>query len=330
MATFTIERTGFLDCHTLIHEIFTDMEANGFIRKYPVAPLQPTDYKATFEAEPSIDPLAATQPWRIQLEALTDSKIVACVAGPLQLPDDGSRALENDGNEICGHIGLSDGTGGVNGVSAQLFFDRSSYQLAERAASPVNYRLTTTNNGIALAVWEPGNDKRGNNQSWFIVQRTVNNTNGAVRVTGKCPVACLYHIKNLGGEGQGVTGQPACDRFQRFTVREVDILHPTKSLSAVLDGPDSARVVNQATLVAITEDNNYVVSFPNSFNTQRYAYPVDEVDLIGYTSADVISASSQVSITVYGESGPRTYQALCASNIDNTGIRPLILIGKSA
>jgi hypothetical protein len=63
---------------------------------------------------------------------------------------------------------------------------------------------------------------------------------------------------------------------------------------------------------------------PNRLNTQRYAY-TDELDLIGYTSADVISQDSDVPVTVYGESSPRKYKAMKTSGPNNTGFRILVL-----
>jgi hypothetical protein len=151
----------------------------------------------------------------------------------------------------------------------------------------------------------------------------VNNTSGTPRITGKAPVVCVYGIRSFGGIGTPTT--PIVNKINRFTVRETDIVRPTVSIPANVDNPDAARVINSENSVAITEDNNYVISFPNGLNTNRFAYPVDELDLIAYTSADVISQNADVNITVYNEATPRVYKAMCASDIDNTGIRMLVL-----
>ena len=48
--------------------------------------------------------------------------------------------------------------------------------------------------------------------------------------------------------------------------------------------------------------------------------------MIAYTSADVISAGTEIEIQVYGEETPRKYKALYSNGPNNTGMRPLILI----
>lgn len=330
---FSVERTGFIDCKLLVNQIMVDLEANGFIRKFPTAPLSTTDTLGVFEASPSVDPLAplsplvtagaTAQPWRIRLEALDESKVTIVAATPLQLPADGSLTSNDDGFEYSGHLGVKKAVS-LSPLTTTLFINRSNLAVDQRASSPMSYRLSIAPHGISLFVWEPGNDSLGNNQSWFVIQRTVNNTTGVVKVTGKSPIHCLYGIKHT-SIGTGNTLSPTVNLVNRFVVREADISRPTQSVVGSADSSDSARIININTMVSITEDNNYVISFPNGLNTQRFAYPTDELDLMGYTSSDVISQNSDVSITVYGETVPRIYKAMSSSGADNTGMRVLVL-----
>lgn len=344
MATFSIERNGFVDCQVLVKQLFQDLEANGFIRKFPTPPaiLQPTDYKAVYEAGANVDVLApgaplaipaipagseviagkTAQPWRLYIQALDSSRIVIAAATPLQINDAATLTFLDDGKEISGHMGVANNAD-LNAVTNTLFYNRSSMAVEQAASSPMSYRLTITNHGVSLFIWEAGNDHLGNSQSWFVVQRLVNNTNGTPRITGKAPVVCVYGIRSFGGIGTPAT--PVVNKINRFTVRESDIVRPTVSIPANIDQADSSRIINSENMVSITEDNNYVISFPNGINTNRFAYPVDELDMIAYTSADVLSQNADVNITVYNEATPRGYKAMSASDIDNTGIRMLVL-----
>jgi hypothetical protein len=83
--------------------------------------------------------------------------------------------------------------------------------------------------------------------------------------------------------------------------------------------------MNARQQVAISENNKYVITFPNGLNTSRYAY-THELDMIAYTSADVVSEGTNVPITVYGEGTPRIYKAMPSNGPNNTGMRMLVLV----
>lgn len=144
--------------------------------------------------------------------------------------------------------------------------------------------------------------------------------------------------------------KPYC--LRRFIVREKDIVAPYPIQQYIKDGiapasntspaydyselgqqfgvpadehsVDYAAVMNSKQQVAISEDNKYVITFPNGLNTSRYTY-THELDLIAYTSADVVSAGTDIEITVYGEATPRVYTALTSNGPNNTGMRILFL-----
>jgi hypothetical protein len=210
--------------------------------------------------------------------------------------------------------------------------------LSDNGAKTYSYRLTVSNQGIALVVWEEGEDMYGSHFSWFVVQRPVLQT-GEVLTVGKCPVFCIYSVG--GGEPQDPTlvnsladvndpltrthanydDNPA---IYMFTVRESDVYRPSVPALASVDSPDHHAVINAKQQVAITENNKYVISFPHNLNTQRYMYR-EEIDLITYTSADVISQYSNVAVSVYGEAVEREYKAMHANLPNNAGMRILIL-----
>lgn len=333
MPTFSVQRNGFTRVPELFHAIVNDMVANGFTMKFPSSPLQApvagTDYqkfKATLEASATVDPLQASQPWRIQLDCLTiagDQIGNIYMASPLQLPNDGTVALldKTDGSTTSVKMpaGMLNITGaqptsmsGTTNYSDVCFIYRADRVIDKPTANayPMSYRLSITNHGIALAVWEDATDEDDIPQfEWFVAQRPVNHLTGAPLIVGHCPLFCLYGMKS---------------RVGKFVVREDDVLKPTTTVDAAIDTEDSAAIINTKQQVSITENNRYVMAFPNGLNTARFMY-TEELDMIAYTSADVVSQYSDVPITAYGEATPRKYKALLANRALNTGMRILLI-----
>lgn len=333
MPTFSVQRSGFTRVPELFLSIVNDLVANGFAMKFPSSPLQAPvagqDYqkfKATLEATAATDPLAADQPWRIQLDCLTitsDQVGDIYMSSPLQLPNDGTVALldKTDGSNAA--TKMPSGMLNVTGVQPASMAPTTNYSdvhfiyRADRIpdkptalAYPMTYRLSVTNHGVALAVWEDATDEDETPQfEWFVAQRPVNHLTGVPLATGHCPMFCLYGMKS---------------KVSKFVIRENDVLKPTISVSADVDSEDSAAIINTKSQVSITENNRYVLAFPNGLNTARYMY-TEELDMIAYTSADVVSQYSDVPITAYGEASARTYKALLANNRFNTGMRILLI-----
>lgn len=314
---FSVERQGFITVPQLFNAVITDMLANGFTLKFPVTH-NSADEVVTLEASATVDPLAATQPWRVQFQATSDFIGNMVVATPLQLPNDGTAALDY---KIVGDTLPQDVTGilgtkhflalGTVNSAVNRFIDRTVRipDLATAASFPLSYRLSISDRGFTLFVWEEASDTDGDKFSWVNVQRPVDHVTGEAVVTGKCPVFCVYSLANS---------------IRKFVVREIDVLRPTYSVSATSDTADSAAIINSVQQVAISEDNKYIVTFPNHLNTQRYAYTY-ELDQIAYTSADVISQAAQVPIRPYGEAVDRIYRAMNANGINNSGMRLLML-----
>ena len=67
-----------------------------------------------------------------------------------------------------------------------------------------------------------------------------------------------------------------------------------------------------------------MVNFPSRLNTPRYGYTY-ELDIIGYTSASVVSNETSVPVKLYGEDDERTYFGMFANRQDNNGMRIVAL-----
>lgn len=321
-----IERTGFLTVQDLAKALIADINS-GMTVKAPNA-LTGNEIAATFESKASCDPLHVTQAWRLRVEAdASAQKLMVFAATAFQLPDDGTVTLSDDGFGKAGEMGSHPlPSQGASGDQNTYFINRAHYQGNQSSTYPMSYSLTFGPNGVSLFIWEAGMDSLGVNYSWFNVQRPVHNTSGAALTTGKSPVFCVYAINRdatnfapTGVNDNSVTLDT--DVIRRFTVREADVLRPFGVVDATLDSENATRFINKEAMVSITEDGKYVLTFPNGLNTTRYAYPAYELDMIAYSSSDVISQSSAAEITVYGEAQPRQYRAMQANQSFNNGMR---------
>jgi hypothetical protein len=330
MPGFTVQRAGFTRTPEMLYAIVQDLLANGFVQKFPSAPLTApvanTDYakfKITLEAGPTIDPLAASQPWRMHLSCDQHEQVLDIYMGsPLQLQNDGTVALMDKSDGTTDLSKLPAGMLNTTGIIPQdltadkpdTYFIHRKARVADKATAanyPLTYRLSITAHGVALAVWEDATDHQDIPRfSWFVAQRPVDHITGSPLVTGHCPMVCLFGMAS---------------KCFKFIVRESDVLKPTKPVDAAADVDDSHAIINVKPQVAITENNRYVITFPNGLNTPRYMY-TEELDMVAYTSADVVGQYSDVPITVYGEATARTYKALLANAKNNTGMRILFLI----
>ena len=206
---------------------------------------------------------------------------------------------------------------------------------------PLGYICSINSQGIMLYIYEEGSEDQKSRFSWLLVQHGVDHKTGTPNITGKAPVWCVYScgitepfiMTTLQSpvviNYPNSTNQPIFSNFaspiRKFVVREADITTPTRSVPACYNTADSSAIMNELKQVSIDENKNYTLTFPNKLNTPRYAY-TDELDLLAYISADVISEGTEVSITVYNEETPRKYLALNANSEYNTGMRILMQI----
>ena len=341
MTGFTVQRSGYVNVPELYYSVITDLLANGFTLVFPTGqlsvPVAGTDYTpfhATLEATSAVDPLFAQQPWRIMFDCTgqfsgqtgsvphvgdifvaTSLQLPSSgVVSPLDTPDGSSTAHPFPAGMING-LGLVTSTTSVDNPAMSFitrYFRMTKTQqngTTSAGSYPMTYRLAVSSNGITLFVWEDASDNVGNQFSWISIQRPVDHATGKPVLTGHAPLFCVFGVNS---------------DVYKFVVREDDILKPTVPMDATVNLPDSQAILNASPQVAITESNQYVITFPNGLNTQRYMY-TSELDMIAYTSADVVSGFTDVPLTVYGETTARSYKAMSANGPNNTGMRILML-----
>jgi hypothetical protein len=178
--------------------------------------------------------------------------------------------------------------------------------------------------------------------NWMLVQRPVDRTTGVIldnyeSLTSKHPVFCL----------NSVAGRPC-----HFTVREKDISHPqegppdhtanafyadfiqyaspgeydnyTYRIPSGINSEDSHLLFNPQNQITLTEDRTYLITFPNNLTTPRFRY-TEEIDMVGFTSSDVLMAGQEINFKTYNESQSRVYVAMPPSGRYNTGVRFCVL-----
>lgn len=175
---------------------------------------------------------------------------------------------------------------------------------------PLSYYLAITDRGVFLSIWQGSvTDMQGQDFSWLLVQRPVKRDTGVVVTEGKAPVFCVNSVGN---------------QINRFVVRESDVTDASAIISAVTDTKDGTAIINDKKQVGVSENNQYIVNYPSRLNTPRYAYTY-ELDMIGFASATVISGTTEVPQTLYGEAEPRTYLGMHSNLPANNGMRIVAL-----
>lgn len=231
----------------------------------------------------------------------------------------------------------------VNDIT-QGFVNRSVRVATHPQSYPLSYFASFTNRGLFFGVWEGTwsiMQKSRARQlsekdawfSWMLIQRPVNRKTGQVRTSGQSPVFCINSVGY---------------KYWKFIVRERDVMHPTQGdagttayfyddlqnkvverttpyrVPADAHTDDSHGILNTTQQIALTEDSKYLVSFLYNLTTPRFRYS-DELDMLGQTAGDVSMASSDVTITAYGESTRRVYKALSANLPYNAGLRICVI-----
>ena len=337
---FFVERKGYTRLSDVMYAVVADMKANGFTQKYPTSPLiKPADgsfakFSVVMEPDATVNALSTVAQYAIRFECAPP---VVLNGGTSQtawetkyINDTSSTYADATGvdtimMDITTPSLLNYTTGAIQYVDPDeqnnaIFWSRR--RAMNYRAWPMSYALSITDRGIALCIWENDQDKEGNNFAWFVVQRPVDKTSGAQLkddAVSHCPVVAIVKAGN-----NSLLNSYISSDVEYFTVCETDISRPSKRKSATKHEEDSTRLINSAKQVMIMEDGKYVIDFPCRFNTARYSY-TQELDMVGITSADVVSAGSDVATTVYGEATPRTYYSLMANGANNTGMRFLFL-----
>lgn len=199
-------------------------------------------------------------------------------------------------------------------------FGTSSEEYSEDSQSvPLSYIVSVTNHGIAFSMWAENFDGAGDCFNWFTVQRFVKE-DGSILLDEKSPLLCVF---TQNGGGKPNSGELDPEGILYFTVCENDIHAPTPPLSAVSPSADSMPFINSIQQVGIMANRNFVMLFPRGINTQRYYYPY-KLDMVGFSSADVLSHKSLQTLTVNNEE--RQFRSLNANSKNNTGMRSLFVV----
>ena len=205
-------------------------------------------------------------------------------------------------------------------------------------AHPLSSSLTVTDHGISYFIWVEAQDVMGDKFSWFCVQRLVDAVTGSIpphTIASKWPVFCLFSVGGGDPENPVLTptltfsnvGLPTkMPNIWKMVVRETDVNRPVIPVNACLPTPDNSPIINAHQQVSIYENQTFSLTMPANFNTARYKYK-EEMDLILYTSADVISTFNTVTLSMFGKT--RIYQAMQANLPDNSGMRILQLVSEA-
>lgn len=168
--------------------------------------------------------------------------------------------------------------------------------LAMNQATPFSYRLVVTSRGICIETWQNANFAE-RYYSWVCVQRLVDPLSGKPLDTGHSPVVATYSFSN---NNKPYLYEMITSSILKIVVREHDVMCPSRP-TVVSNNSDYVNAMfNPMKQVATSESNQYYIIFPSGMNTQRHLYN-EEMDLIAYTSAGVISQWNEASVNVYGE-----------------------------
>lgn len=267
--------------------------------------------RIVLSAGPTVDPKFTNEPWSIVVEGHDAGRWVSLNVVPTTQVSADGKVSQLDLNSESGRLS-------VDNLLNRYFVSFPVWGVSEGAdysAVPMTLFISTTNHGVALHVSADSLDNSGKSFSWAVIQRPVVESSLAVPA-GPAPLFAVYRA-----EGSGDPDVFNDKEIQRITVREADIHAAAKAVTACGFAPDVAPIINMMQQVSVTADNNAVVSFPQRINTHRHTYAL-MLDMLGYTSADIMSAASDVPITFAGNP-QRTYKAMNANGANNRGLRIL-------
>ena len=323
MAIQRVNATKLVGLEALTRDLVGKMIAAGFslVAVDGTAGTTVTPSGKTFYllASDAVDPMYQNQKWGIILGADDTTKTLSVNVLPdNQVNDTDYTAAKRSATEEVGRMSKG---GLVANFFIDLVNDWKMDEAADMSAYPLTYDFITTDHGIALHINAEGFDNKGTAFSWFVVQRGVQT--GDTTPGDHSP---LFAIFSCGG---GLAGDPDTIKPEaalRYTVIEDGIFSATLPVSAVQPTPDSAPIINPLQQVMIAEGNRAIVLFPQMINTQRYVY-FATLDMLGYTSADVLSAGSEVELNPLKQANKTKYLGMNANGKDNRGMRLMLPIG---
>lgn len=134
------------------------------------------------------------------------------------------------------------------------------------------------------------------------------------------PARSAYYIVSPPDRDFPERNQNKQKTINRFCVREQDVLKPWDyHVSATMHEIDSHAIINPQEQLSITQERDFVFSFPTQLTSQRFYYPRSELDLICISSADFSTQSGSIEIDKYSDSNGLRGTALV---IDGVTIDP--------
>ena len=275
------------------------------------AAVTPDAKRIVLSATDTVDPKAVNEPWSIVIEGHDLDRWLSVNVVPTVQVNDSGVVSKMTADTESGRLS-------VDSKIDRYFIDFAKWGISEGAtydAVPFTVYVCTTDHGVAVHVSIDSRDHTGKAFSWFCVQRPVQASNLQVPV-GPAPLFAVFR-----SEGGGDPDVYDPNEIIRITVRERDIHAAAAPVTACGFAPDVAPIINAMQQVAVTYDNNAIISFPQSINTHRHVYSLT-LDMLGYTSADICSSASEVPI-VFSGNPERTYTAMNANGANNRGLRIL-------
>ena len=120
-------------------------------------------------------------------------------------------------------------------------------------------------------------------------------------------------------------------RFRRFVVREKDVLKPwDRHVFAGISETDSHAVLNILEQLALNEDGQLVIQFPNRLGSQRYFFTGKELDLIAFSDGGAVGQDTLITSDRFSTTGTtdkrRLYKALMSTKPFGNGMRVLAMV----
>lgn len=316
-----IQKSNLVGPEALGRSLAADLQANGFTlvavdgAAASTIPNSATSFYLT--ATEDVDTQIADQPWGILISTSDVNRSISINVLPTLQVDSSFSAAKRSATVEVGRLS-------EDGLLTKNFATMTEWGMAADAdlsVFPLAYDLVLTDHGIAFSTHAEGFDNTGVSHSWFVVQRGL--TTGETTAGELSPLFAIYC--NAGGQ-QGDPDVLRPKSVQRFTVIEKNLNSATPSISAVMPTPDGFPIINPLQQVMLSEGNKAIVLFPQIINTHRFVY-FTTLDLLGYTSADVISASSEVPLTP--ASVETIYRGMNANGRDNRGLRIMFPVRES-
>lgn len=309
--------TGVIGIANLMRTIAKSLQTVGFklkaVNGQTGSVISESTTRVMLEPSTDIDSQAEAQPWSIILDVVERERKMDVYVLPRAQVTPIFEAPNSDEDHKIGKMSLN---GEIKHNFINMNVDWGLDPSAEFSALPFSFTLHVTDHGVALHVWSEGQDRKGTAFSWFCVQRSVPNPVD-VPAGANSPLFAVYCI--AGGQA-GSADVLNVNAVQRYTVIESGVSSATKPISAVIPTPDGMPIINPLQQVALMSGTKAVVFFPQAINSQRTVY-FQKLDMLGYTSADVISMGSEVTLTPNGEKV--VYKACSANAADNRGMRVL-------